>query len=155
MVFKTYLLPIISICWFQGCVTSNSEKGLSSTLLENKEKWEAKEPETYGYIVMDKCKCPGDLPGPFKIIASKDSLLKVAYIRSGPDSILDKKHYGYLSIDSVFNRLASVLSSDVIRSEITYDPEFGYPRNATIDINKSEADDDIFISIMNFLPNER
>jgi hypothetical protein len=56
----------------------------------------------------------------------------------------------YATIDRVFAELKAGLNGAADEVTVKYDPTYGFPTEATIDVEKQATDDELYLTLSNF-----
>lgn len=133
-----FLITIIS------CKKSES----SDEFTINQTLWNGKNILNYTYSLRIVCFCPPGRLGPntVKVVNGK-----IASVNGKPyDESVTGKLY---PIKEYFDFIKSTLAEKPFRSDITYNPKYGYPEIVYFDLNEAVADDEIRYAIISFVVN--
>ena len=145
MRLKFYLALFLSftLC-FSACTKSKTDNEFSI----NKALWSSKKLLNYTYTLRIICLCPPARTGPHVIKVVNG---RIASVNGLP---YDESKTGKLyPIAEYFDFINTSLSPKPFRSEISYNPKYGYPEIVYFDFNEAIADDEIRYAIIKFVIN--
>ena len=145
MGYKSYLvLFLFCSLFFSSCSKSNSTDEFSV----NKALWNGKNILNYTYTMRIVCFCPPARLGP-NIVRVVNG--KLASVNGLP---YDENTTGKLySISAYFDFVNSMLAEKPFRSNVSYNPKYGYPEIVYFDFREAVADDETRYAITSFIVN--
>lgn len=122
-----------------------------SEIEQNKEKWQNANISHYRFHLNIGCFCVFSQDMPLIIEVQDGEVVSMEY-QSGnkidaANRELFKKHE---TIDLIFDELEAGLNGAAAQVTVKYDPTYGFPTEATIDVAKEIADDELYLTISNF-----
>lgn len=125
--------------------------GSQTEIGQNKEKWRDANISHYRYELFISCFCAFNEDMPLIIEVQNGKMVSMEF-RSGKEidpSLMDlfKK---YETIDLLFAELEAGLNGAADEVTVKYDPKYGFPTEATIDVVKEAVDDELYLTISNF-----
>ena len=103
--------------------------------------WTSNRVDTYSFVLAPICFCPQHLIDPVTIRVVNRVVASVTYVESGKAP----QHDGfgrYVTIDELFNTIQEAIDGKASQITVTYDPEVGYPTEASIDYDARIADEE-------------
>ena len=129
----------------------NHPAGSPSEIEQKKEKWQNQAISHYRYHLLVGCFCVfrEDMP---LIIEVQDG--KTVSMESQSGNEIDPSNRElfkqYETIDLIFAKLETDINGAADQVTVKYDPTYGFPTEATIDVLKETADDELYLTISNF-----
>jgi hypothetical protein len=143
------LFYIITALMLVSCSLGNA--GSQSAIEENKEKWQDQGISHYRYHLFVGCFCvfSGDMP--LIIEVQNGKTISMEY-QSGNeiDSTNREIFKKYETIDLIFAELEAALNGAADEVTVKYDPTYGFPTEATLDVIKEAIDDELYLTVSNF-----
>ena len=102
--------------------------------------WEANRAADYWFELEHMCFCPPGLLDPVRISVVNGVVVSVIYLESGKAP----EHDGfgrYVTIDGLFDTIQEAIYEKAWQITIKYDPEIGYPTDASFDYVGNQTDD--------------
>lgn len=128
-----------------------SQENHGTEIEQNKQKWQDEGISHYGFHLNIGCFCVfrQDMP---LIIEVKDGKVISMEYQSGNEIDASNRELfkKYETIELIFAELEEGLNGAAAQVTITYDPTYGFPTEATIDVAKETADDELYLTISNF-----
>jgi len=138
LLFSLFLITTIS------CKKSESVDEFS----KNKSLWNSKNISNYTFTMRLVCFCPPGRVGPHTVKVVKGKIVSVNGLQ------YDENKTGKLyPISEYFDYISTTLATKPFRSEITYNPKYGYPEIVYFDFIEAAVDDEIRYAITNFSVN--
>lgn len=114
----------------------------------NKSLWKGKNISNYTFTMRLVCFCPPSRVGPHTVKVVKGKIVSVNGLP------YDETKTGKLyPITEYFDFISTNLNQKPFRSDITYNPKYGYPEIVYFDFNAAMADDEIRYAIIDFSVN--
>ena len=125
--------------------------GSQTEIGQNKEKWQNANISHYRYELFISCFCAFNEDMPL-IIEVQDGKVVSIEFQSGKeiDPSLMELFKKYETIDLLFAELEAGLNGAADEVTVKYDPTYGFPTEATIDVVKEAIDDELYLTISNF-----
>jgi hypothetical protein len=125
--------------------------GSQTEIGQNKEKWQEANISHYRFHLSISCFCVFSQDMPL-IIEVKDGQVVSMEFQSGKeiDPSLLELFNKYTTIDRLFTELEAGLNGGADEVTVKYDPTYGFPTEATIDVVKEATDDEHNLTISNF-----
>lgn len=142
------ILFILLAVLMTGCASLVGQA--SSDVNSDQAKWQNANISHYRYELSISCFCifSQDMP---LVIEVKDGQVVSMEYKSGKeiDPALLEQFQRYDTIDKIFAELEKAHGS-ADRVEVTYDDQYGFPTQITIDQAQQAADDELYLTISNF-----
>jgi hypothetical protein len=118
-------------------------------LRQNRERWVDHNIANYRYTLQTHCLCPPEY-GQLVVIEVRDN--RMVSITSALDSSsVDNQGFDHIdTIEKLFNIIQDAIDNDAYNIEVSYDPDFGYPRQVSIDYEEKIADEEMRYEVINF-----
>ena len=133
-----------------ACASANT-LGNQSEIEQNREKWQNAGISHYRYHLAISCFCvfTQDMP---LILEVQDGKVVSMEFQSGNkiDPSLTELFEKYATIDRTFTELEAGLNGAADEVTVKYDPTYGFPTEATIDVEKQATDDELYLTLSNF-----
>jgi hypothetical protein len=134
-----------------GCAAMGSALGNQSEIEQNKEKWQDASISHYRYELFISCFCAFNEDMPLRIEVQDGNIVSMEY-QSGREidpSLLELfKTYG--TIDRLFAELEADLNGAADKVVVEYDPTYGFPTKADIDVIEEAIDDELYLTVSKF-----
>ena len=144
------LILIVMTLILAACASANA-LGNQSEIEQNREKWQNAGISHYRYHLAISCFCvfTQDMP---LILEVQDGKVVSMEFQSGNkiDPSLTELFEKYATIDRVFAELEAGLNGAADEVIVKYDPTYGFPTEATIDVEKQATDDELYLTLSNF-----
>ena len=118
---------------------------------QNRHKWQDQGISHYRFHLTVGCFCAFSQDMPLIIEVQDGKVVSMEY-QSGKE--IDPSHRElfkkYETIDLLFDELDARLNGAADQVTVKYDPTYGFPTEATIDIAKEVADDELYLTILDF-----
>ena len=119
----------------------------------NQEKWQKANVSHYRYLLFVGCFCPFTEKMPLNIEVKDGDVLSITYADGTPISAIDPE-FEFFSRYGTMERLFSELEADLAGSAdevtVSYDPAYGFPQTANIDVIKEAVDDELSLTVSSF-----
>jgi hypothetical protein len=141
----TLMAIVLTACAAAAVSGSQTEIG------QNREKWENANISHYRYHLSISCFCVFVENMPL-IIEVQDGKMVSMEFHNGTeiDPSLFELFNKYTTIDQIFAELEAGLNGAADEVTVKYDPTYGFPTEATIDVVKEATDDELYLTISNF-----
>ena len=144
---KKFVLITLALI-FTAC--SNSPK---NEFDRNQEKWQNAHISHYRYSLFVGCFCPFTEKMPLNIEVKDGDVLSMTYADGTPIPTTDPEfeffaRYG--TMDRLFSELETDLAGAADEVTVSYDPVYGFPQTANIDVIKEAADDELSLTVSGF-----
>jgi len=118
---------------------------------QNREKWQDQGISHYRYHLFVGCFCAFGEDMPLVIEVQDGKAVSMEY-QSGNQVDADNREFfkKYETIDLIFGELEAALNGAADEVTITYDPTYGFPSEASLDVIKEAVDDELSLSISSF-----
>lgn len=131
----------LSMTSLGGCSADGPAGPERDRLESNRELWRSQGASDYRYVYQATCFCIQEALIPVEIRVADGTIVSVTSVETGEPA--DPAFFsGDLTIEGLFATLSAALDQDPARFDVTYDPEFGYPRSAFIDFDERVADEE-------------
>jgi hypothetical protein len=144
------LILIVMAFILTACASANALGG-QSEIQQNREKWQDAGITHYRFRLSISCFCvfTQDMP---LIIEVQDGKVVSMEFQSGNqiDPSLTELFNRYATIDKVFTELEAGLNGAADEFTVKYDPTYGFPTEATIDVEKQATDDELYLTLSDF-----
>jgi hypothetical protein len=119
----------------------------------NQEKWQNAHVSHYRYSLFVGCFCPFTERMPLNIEVKDGEALSITYADGTPISEADPQfdfftRYG--TMERLFSELEADLAGAADEVTVSYDPTYGFPQTANIDVIKEAADDELSLTVSGF-----
>jgi hypothetical protein len=133
-----------------ACAAANVS-GSQTEIGQNKEKWQKANISHYRYQLHLSCFCVFVENMPL-IIEVQDGKVVSMEFHNGKeiDPSLLELFGKYQTIDLILAELEAGLNGAADEVTVKYDPTYGFPTEATIDVVKEAVDDELYLTISNF-----
>jgi len=130
-----------------GTACSDPVSPEAEAFAQARARWNAAAISDYSFRYEQFCFCP--VNGPIDILVVADSIAAATVVETGEPA---PHPSGYATIDGLFDRLQSALDEDPVQFDVTYDPSFGFPASASVDISQQIADEEYSFTVQAFDP---
>jgi hypothetical protein len=125
--------------------------GRQTEIERNREKWQAAAISHYRYELFVGCFCVFSQDMPLIIEVQDGKAVSMEYqsgneIDAGSRELFER----YATIDRIFTELETYTNGEAAEVIITYDPTYGFPTKADIDVIKEAIDDELGLTVLNF-----
>ena len=118
---------------------------------QNLEKWQDAGISHYQFHLSISCFCVFTQDMPLIIEVQDGKVVSMEFQSGNPiDPSLTELFNKYATIDRVFAELKAGLNGAADEVTVKYDPTYGFPTEATIDVEKQATDDELYLTISNF-----
>jgi len=119
----------------------------------NQEKWQAAQVSHYRYSLFVGCFCPFTEKMPLNIEVKDGDMLSMTYTDGISISATDPEfeffaRYG--TMERLFSELEADLAGSADEVTVSYDPAYGFPQTANIDVIKEAVDDELSLTVSGF-----
>ncbi|HEX6035358.1 MAG TPA: DUF6174 domain-containing protein [Anaerolineales bacterium] len=131
--------------------TPASQEVHETEIEQNKQKWQDAAISHYRFHLNIGCFCVFSQDMPL-IIEVQDGMVVSMEYQSGNEIDAENREFfkKYETIDLLFDALEAGLNGAAAEVTVRYDPTHGFPTEATIDVAKEIADDELYLTISNF-----
>jgi hypothetical protein len=141
----TLMAIVLSACAAAAVGGSQTEIG------QNKEKWQNANISHYRYHLHLSCFCVFVENMPLVIEVQDGKVVSMEFHNGKEiDPSLMELFGKYQTIDLTFAELEAGLNGAADEVTVKYDPTYGFPTEATIDVVKEAIDDELYLTISNF-----
>jgi hypothetical protein len=145
------LLFIILTLALAACTAVGSAMGSQTEIGHNKEKWQNANISHYRYHLHLSCFCVFVENMPLIIEVQDGKVVSMEYQNGKEiDPSLMELFKKYETIDLLFAELEAGLNGAADEVTVKYDPTYGFPTEATVDVVKEAIDDELYLTISNF-----
>lgn len=124
--------------------------GNQTEIERNQEKWQNANISHYRYSLNLGCFCVFSQDMPLVIEVKDGEMVLMEYQNGNPIDATNREYFQTFStIDRIFSKLEADLGGAADEVTVTYDPTYGFPTEANIDVVKEATDDELFLSISN------
>lgn len=127
---------LVVTAWASVSCTDDDIDGKLRELRAHRALWESRELDDYRFVVRRSCFCPPHLAMP-TLIDVRDGVPVRATVVA--DQSLVPPHLG-LTVEDVFRQIEHAIDNGYELIEVRYDPEMGYPIEATLDPGRGIQD---------------
>jgi hypothetical protein len=147
---KLLFIFILTALVLTACAAGTAS-GSQTEIGQNREKWQEQGISHYRYHLFISCFCAFNEDMPL-IIEVQDGKMVSMEFESGKeiDPSLLELFKKYETIDLIFAELEAGLGGAADEVTVKYDPMYGFPTEATIDMVKEAIDDELYLTISNF-----
>ncbi len=126
-------------------------RGSQTEIERNKEKWQDANVSHYRFNLFVGCFCAFSQDMPLVIEVQNSEVVSMEYqsgkeIEVGNRELFDK----YATIDRIFAELEKDINGEADEVIVKYDPTYGFPTEANIDVIKDAVDDELALTVSNF-----
>ena len=119
----------------------------------NQEKWLDAHISHYRYSLFVGCFCPFTEKMPLNIEVKDGNVLSITYADGTPIPATDPEfeffaRYG--TMERLFSELEADLAGAADEVTVSYDPTYGFPQTANIDVIKEAVDDELSLTVSGF-----
>ena len=144
------LILIVMALILTACASANALGG-KSEIEQNQEKWQDANISHYRYQLSISCFCVFTQDMPLIIEVQDGKVVSMEYQNGKEiDPSLLELFNKYATIDRVFTELEAGLNGAADEVTVKYDPTYGYPTEATIDVEKQATDDELYLTLSDF-----
>lgn len=120
----------------------NPHAAIKQQWLIEKNKWQQQANKHYIYTLQRSCFCPPEARKPMRVRVKEGAIVQVMIV---PENITKPVTYqGARSVASLFALIEEAITMNAASIKVTYDAQYGYPTNITIDKDKRMADEEIY-----------
>ena len=132
---------LIIVCLLYSCIKPVNDNELAS----NKAKWDNKNIFSYEFTLTINCFCTQERVGPHLIKVVDNQIVSVNNQPYDPGTTGE-----LMTIDDLFNFVATSIDRNPYRKTIEYNSTFGYPQSVWFDFNKTMADEELGYQVNGF-----
>jgi hypothetical protein len=131
--------------------TKATSNDIASEVQSNREKWMGHGISGYEIEMQKICYCVPEVVRMMVFEVEDDKVETVRYADTGDD--VDPQYYGnFNTIEGMFTFVGQALEKNPADLRITYDKEYGYIKELSVDFKENIADDEITIIASNMRP---
>ena len=130
-----------------GC--SDELAGPRSDLRDARATWSRTGPASYEYVYHELCFCA--IVEPVRITVTEDRVTAASFVETGEPLSEDQVSW-MPTVDDLFDRLEDVLGQDPVQYSVDFDPDMGYPSEASVDISRQIADEEFSFTAYDLVP---
>ncbi|HET9910548.1 MAG TPA: DUF6174 domain-containing protein [Anaerolineales bacterium] len=125
--------------------------GSQTEIERNKEKWQAASISHYRFNLFVGCFCVFSQDMPLVIEVRNGEVVSMEY-QSGNEIDASSRELfeQYATIDHIFAELEKDINGEADEVVVKYDPMYGFPTEANIDVIKDAIDDELALTVSNF-----
>jgi hypothetical protein len=126
--------------------------GLGQSEFErNRQKWQDAGISHYRYDLFIGCFCVFSQDMPLAIEVQDGEIVSMEY-QSGKEIDESNREYfrSFATIDRLFSELDADLGGEADKVTVTYDSEYGFPTDMSIDFITEAADDELYLTVSGF-----
>ena len=130
---------------------SDSQENHGTEVEQNRQKWQDQGISHYRFHLNIGCFCVFSQDMPL-IIEVQDGKVVAMQYQSGNEINAENRELfkKYETIDLIFDEIEAGLNGAAAQVTAKYDPTYGFPTEATIDVAKEIADDELYLTISDF-----
>jgi len=119
-----------------------------------KARWLQNGPASYTLTVTRGCgECMPEAAGSVIVKVVNRQVVSRTYVATG--AAVASSYAGvFPGIEEFFDIISDVLDENPYKADIEYDSELGYPTSLSVDLSKQTVDDEFFITVSDFKPNQ-
>ncbi len=142
----------VAAAFLAASLAACADPAAPGTLQSNRTKWEAVGPASYTYRLQVTCFCVAEYVQPVHITVQDGAVTAVTSATTGDALPPNEAALFQITIDSLFNWVATAAggAADAVTAE--YDATLGYPRVVSIDYFTDAVDDEIEFSAQLLTP---
>jgi hypothetical protein len=110
--------------------------------------WAVSAPDAYSYEFRRICFCGGEITRPVQIEVAAGQVISVVPVDDGPP--LQTPIDEYPTIDDLFDEIQDAIDADAHQLLATYDEEWGYPVDVSIDFILEAIDEEMGFQVRDF-----
>lgn len=118
---------------------------ISAQLQSAKNKWQEVRPANYQYTYQRTCFCPVEYTRPISVTVRGDQVSKVFPMPGDPPLPANRRNDGK-TIEQLFATIEKAIVSNASSIKTTFDSQYGYPTQITIDHDFRMADEETYIT---------
>jgi len=143
------LIFIVMALLLAACASVNA-LGNQSEIEQNQAKWQDADISHYRYDLSISCFCVFTQDMPLILEVQDGKVVSMEYQNGKEiDPSLTELFEKYATIDRVFAELEAGLNGAADEVTVKYDPTYGFPSEATIDVEKQATDDELYLTLSN------
>ena len=144
------LILIVMAFILTACASTNALAS-QPEIEQNQEKWQDASISHYRYHLSISCFCVFTQDMPLILEVRDGKVVSMEYQNGNKiDPSLTELFEKYATIDRVFAELEAGLNGAADEVIVKYDPTYGFPTEATIDVEKQATDDELYLTLSNF-----
>lgn len=145
------LILIVTALVLAACMLAACSLGGQSEIEHNKGKWQDANISHYRYNLFVGCFCVLNEDMPLIVEVQDGKVVSLEY-QSGKeiDATNRELFEKYATIDRIFSELEANINGKADEVVVTYDPTYGFPTKADIDMIKKAIDDEVTLTVSNF-----
>lgn len=145
MPLKRYL--VVAGLLFGACIGTTEPYG---DLSNARAKWMIGRPQSYDITVQRICFCGIEIPSPVRVSVRNGEIASRVYVSSGVAVSAEHAQF-FPDVEGLFLIVDEALTGEVWHLDVGYDPALGVPLHITIDRNEMWADDELDLTVSNFV----
>jgi hypothetical protein len=148
---KKLLFIVILLALMLSACAAATVGGSQTEIGQNKQKWENANISHYRYNLHLSCFCVFVENMPLVIEVQDGQVISMEFHNGAEiDPSLIEIFGKYQTLDLIFAELEAEENGAADEVTVKYDPEFGFPTEATIDVVKEAIDDELYLTISDF-----
>lgn len=148
---QRFIVLIIVVCAMTACQSNNDRDNLAQArdaYSRNLAKWGDADIHDYQFIYNTYCFCV--MLQNVVIVVQQDKVTSAFYQASG-EYLPDNQLAGLPTIDSLFNIIEDAINRNAYRLTASYNDDYGYPAEVSIDYEKNTIDEEFGFSASNLM----
>jgi uncharacterized protein DUF6174 len=140
---------IITALVLAACSLGNA--GGKTEIEQNKEKWQDQGISHYRYHLFVGCFCVFSADMPLIIEVQDGKAVSIEYQSGNEIDASNREIFKkYETMDLIFAELEADLNGAADEVTVIYDPTYGFPTEASVDVVKEAVDDELSLTVSNF-----
>jgi hypothetical protein len=141
----TLMAIVLTACGAAAVSGSQTEIG------QNREKWQNANISHYRFHVSISCFCVFSQDMPLIVEVKDGEVVSMEFQSGNPiDPSLLELFNKYTTIDRLFAELEAAQNGAADEVTVKYDPTYGFPTEAVIDVVQEATDDELYLNVSNF-----
>lgn len=151
LVLLTVIAFVLAACSTGAQAGGDPPKENQTEIERNQEKWQNANISHYRYKLHLSCFCAFSQDMPLVIEVKDGEVVSMEYQTGNPIDAASREYFQTFStIDRILAKLEADLAGAADEVTVTYDPTYGFPTDATIDVVKEAIDDELYLTISDF-----
>ena len=151
LVLLTVIAFVLAACSTGAQAGGDPPQENQTEIERNQEKWQNANISHYRYNLNLSCFCVFNENMPLVIEVKDGKVISMEYQNGNPIDATNREYFQTFStIDRILSKLEADLGGAADEVTVTYDPTYGFPTDATIDVAKEATDDELYLTISDF-----